>query len=107
MNQKRTKVIVTVALALVFSGCSLLTPYDPELQQGNFIKDEQLRQLEPGMTTEQVHFLLGTPMLTGESPQDRWIYPIHEQDGQYRQLIVEFSNGTVTRILRLDNTEQG
>lgn len=100
LRQKRTKVIAATLTAFLLSGCALFTPYEPELKQGNFVKEEQLRQLEPGMTPDQVQFLLGTPMLTGESPEDRWIYPIHENEGEYRHIIVEFDNGRVSRITR-------
>lgn len=105
MKPKRTKVIartlLSVALVtLTLSGCALLTPYQPELKQGNFVKEDQLMQLAPGMSTEQVQFLLGTPMLTGEAPQDRWIYPILSDDGSYKTVIVEFEGNTVARINR-------
>ncbi len=86
--------------ALFLSGCALFTPYEPELKQGNFVKEEQLQQLETGMTADQVQFLLGTPMLTGESPENRWIYPILEGEGDYRHIVVEFDNGRVSRISR-------
>lgn len=98
MSHKSTTSLAVFALAFMLGGCSLLTPYEPELKQGNFVKEDQLRQLQPGMTPEQVNFLLGTPMVSGEAPENRWIYPIYEADGQYRNLIVDFDNGRVTRI---------
>lgn len=98
MSRKSTTPLAIFALAFMLTGCSLLTPYEPELKQGNFVKEEQLRQLQPGMTPEQVNFLLGTPMIRGEAPENRWIYPIYEADGQYRNLIVDFDNGRVTQI---------
>ena len=100
LRQKRTKVIASGLTAVLLSGCALFTPYEPELKQGNFVKEEQLQQLQTGMSAEQVQFLLGTPMLTGESPGDRWIYPIHEDEGEYRHIIVDFENGQVSRISR-------
>ncbi|WP_169579629.1 outer membrane protein assembly factor BamE [Saccharospirillum impatiens] len=105
MNLKRTKVIaralITGALvSLTLSACALLTPYQPELKQGNFVKEEQLQQLTPGMSAEQVQFLLGTPMLTGEAPQDRWVYPILDEQGEYRTVTVEFEGSSVARISR-------
>ncbi|MHA7879876.1 MAG: outer membrane protein assembly factor BamE [Saccharospirillum sp.] len=98
MRTTLTSPPILCALVLSLAGCSLLTPYEPELKQGNFVKEEQMRQLQPGMTPDQVNFLLGTPMISGESPDNRWIYPILEADGQYRNLIVEFDNGRVVRI---------
>lgn len=98
MSHKITTPLATCALILSLTGCSLLTPYEPELKQGNFVKEEQLRQLQPGMSPAQVNFLLGTPMISGETPDNRWIYPIYEADGQYRNLIVDFDNGRVISI---------
>lgn len=105
MNPKRTKVIArtfisSALVSLTLSACTLLTPYQPELKQGNFVKEEQLQQLMPGMSTEQVQFLLGTPMLTGEEPQSRWTYPMLDEQGQYRTVTVEFEGSTVARISR-------
>ncbi|WP_394168814.1 outer membrane protein assembly factor BamE [Saccharospirillum alexandrii] len=105
LNLKRTKVIAralisSALVSLTLSACTLLTPYQPELKQGNFVKEEQLQQLTPGMSTEQVQFLLGTPMLTGEDPQNRWVYPILDEEGEYRTVTVEFEGSSVARISR-------
>ena len=48
--------------------------YRPEIQQGNVVSQEQVNQLEPGMTKRQVRFLLGTPMLTDVFHANRWDY---------------------------------
>lgn len=100
LNLKRTKFIAMAAIVSALSACSFFQPYQPELKQGNYIRQEQLQQLETGMSPDQVQFLLGTPMLTGEQPEQRWVYPIQEEDGQYRHLEVEFEGGQVVRIKR-------
>ena len=51
-----------------------LTPYKPDIQQGNFVSPDLVAQLKPGMTREQVRFLLGTPLLTDIFHADRWDY---------------------------------
>lgn len=48
--------------------------YKPDIQQGNVISQEQVNKLQPGMTTEQVRYLLGTPMLQDTFHQNRWDY---------------------------------
>ena len=88
------------ALTLSLTACSLFKPYQAELNQGNFIRAEQIEQLEPGQTSDQVAFILGTPLLTGESPQSRWIYPALSQTSDYDTLIIEFENGLVSAILQ-------
>jgi len=64
---------------LLLSACGVpripgLTPYKPEIQQGNYISQELIAQVKPGMTREQVRFLLGTPLLTDIFHADRWDY---------------------------------
>ena len=51
-----------------------VTPYKVDVIQGNFISKEQVEQLQPGMTREQVKGLLGTPLLASLFHADRWDY---------------------------------
>jgi outer membrane protein assembly factor BamE len=53
------------------------SPYRPDIQQGNFVSKEMLAQLKPGMTRDQVKFILGTPLLTDIFHADRWDYPFY------------------------------
>ena len=48
--------------------------YKPDIQQGNVISQEQINRLEPGMSKNQVRYLMGTPMLVDTFHQDRWDY---------------------------------
>ena len=82
------------------SACSILQPYQPTLGQGNFIRESQLEQLELGQTPKQVMLLLGTPLLTGELTDQRWIYPTYDDQLGYKQLIIEFESGLVSQIER-------
>ena len=54
-----------------------VTPYRMEVQQGNFVSQEMLDQLKPGMTRDQVKFVLGTPLLADVFHADRWDYPFY------------------------------
>lgn len=56
-------------------------PYRPDIQQGNFVSQEMVAQLKPGMTQDQVIFLLGTPLLTDIFHGDRWDYAFRMQKG--------------------------
>src|SRR5690606_5183146 len=42
----------------------IFSPYRPDIQQGNFVSREMVSQLKPGMTPDQVRFVLGTPLLS-------------------------------------------
>jgi len=52
------------------SGCV----YRLNIAQGNLIEQEDLDQVELGMTRNQVRFLLGTPMIDDPFHVDRWDY---------------------------------
>ena len=58
-------------------GFDFLTPYRVDLQQGNFVSKEMVAQLRPGMTRDQVRFVLGTPLLTDLFHSNRWDYEFH------------------------------
>ena len=100
-----------VAVVLVLAagaGCGYapripgVTPYRMEIQQGNFVSQEMVAQLTPGMTKDQVRFILGTPMVTDIFHADRWdyIYWREASNGtrESRKVIVLFENGQLARI---------
>jgi outer membrane protein assembly factor BamE len=52
----------------------VVTPYRIEVVQGNFVSKEQVEQLRPGLTRQQVRELLGTPLVTSLFHAERWDY---------------------------------
>ena len=80
-----------------------VTPYRMVIQQGNFISQEMVSQLKPGMTKEQVRFVLGTPLVTDIFHADRWDYVFFREtaDGkrEQRNLSVVFENSKLARVL--------
>ena len=52
----------------------VLTPYRMDIVQGNVVTKEQVAQVKPGMTRNQVRDILGSPMLTDLFHADRWDY---------------------------------
>jgi outer membrane protein assembly factor BamE len=79
-----------------------ITPYRIDIQQGNFISQEMVAQLKPGMSKEQVRLALGTPLLTDIFHADRWDYLYwRERPGtkrESRKLTVFFEDGKLTRL---------
>ena len=71
---------LALALVILLPACSYVpripgvTPYKIEIQQGNFVSQDMVSQLKPGMTKEQVRFVLGTPLVTDIFHPDRWDY---------------------------------
>ena len=51
-----------------------ITPYKVDVIQGNFVAKEQVEQLQPGMSRDQVKAVLGTPLMTSLFHADRWDY---------------------------------
>ena len=51
-----------------------VTPYKVDVIQGNFISKEQVEQLRPGLTRDQVKAVLGTPLMASLFHGDRWDY---------------------------------
>ena len=76
-------------------------PYRPDVQQGNWITSEEVAQLQPGMTRDQVRYILGTPTLQNVFRDDRWDYPYYNKPGygkaQQRQFTVWFEGDTLVR----------
>jgi len=64
--------------SLLVTGCSWLGDipfvYKMEVQQGNVIDQEMVDKLQPGMSKNQVRYVLGTPMLVDVFHQERWDY---------------------------------
>jgi outer membrane protein assembly factor BamE len=95
------------ALSAAISACSspympnVLRPYRPDVQQGNIVTKDMVEQLRPGMTRDQVRFLLGTHMLTDIFHQDRWDYTYYLRrksgETQIRKLAIMFGEGKLTR----------
>jgi outer membrane protein assembly factor BamE len=77
------------------------TPYRPTIQQGNFVSQEMLAQLQPGMTRDQVRFILGTPLLTDIFHAQRWDYTFRLAKGNgevtVSNVVVYFKDGVVER----------
>lgn len=86
-------------LILVLSACSPV--YKLAVSQGNVIDDKKLAQLEPGMTPEQVRFLMGTPLVRDEFQPARWDYTAYYRgpDGreQRRNVSLYFADGLLQR----------
>lgn len=79
-----------------------LHPYRIDVRQGNLVTQEMVSQLRPGLTKDQVRFVLGTPLLTDVFHADRWdyVYRLQTGDGevQQRRLVVFFQDGKLSRL---------
>jgi len=102
---KRSKMSRRIFLTILLSVLTLSggCVYRANISQGNLIKQEDLDQLEVGMTRSQVRFLLGTPMIDDPFHKGRWDYvyflKIGRQDATFKRWVsVHFADDRVIEI---------
>src|SRR6056297_2661599 len=104
------KSFVVYSLSLVailcLSACStdkIPGVYRIDVQQGNSVTQDMINQLEPGMSKNQVAYVMGTPLLIDTCHPNRWDYIYSFQPGgeerQQRRLTLHFNeNETLNHI---------
>ena len=71
-------ILFSLFAVLLSAGCV----YRATISQGNIIKQQDLDQIEIGMTRNQVRFLLGTPMVDDPFHANRWDYVYYLKIGR-------------------------
>jgi outer membrane protein assembly factor BamE len=73
-----------------------------DIQQGNVVTQAMIEKLRPGMTRQQVRFILGTPPLVDPFRVDRWDYVYFYSRGgkiiEHRRLVLLFDGDILKRI---------
>ena len=106
------KYIYVAFLAFSVGGCSLSQLKLPELkiprvyklsvQQGNVITQEMVDRLKPGMTRNQVEFVMGKPVLADPFKQDQWVYiytlEVPDYFIQNFKMVLTFEDDTLATI---------
>ncbi|WP_018411457.1 outer membrane protein assembly factor BamE [Methyloversatilis thermotolerans] len=83
---------------------SKLNPYRIDIRQGNLVTQDMVAQLKPGMSRDQVRFILGSPMLSDVFHPDRWDYVYYFKPGnkpediQQRRLVVYFEDEKLVSV---------
>ncbi len=96
-------------LSIFLFGCSGIKfsewrfPYMMEVQQGNYITNNQVNQLHVGMTKEQVSFIIGHPLTQFLFDQNRWDffyqdYKSNKLETNYSITILFDQEGKVSNI---------
>jgi outer membrane protein assembly factor BamE len=103
--------LLLIVSAGVLCGCGskdttrsgLLEPYRTGLPQGNYLTREQVDQVRPGMNSDQVRFLLGTPLLDHIFHAGRWdyVFSYRHPNGrtELRRVVVMFSDDRVSEVV--------
>lgn len=99
---------VVFIAAVLLAGCvdvpliPGITPYRIDVQQGNYVSQDTVSRLKPGMTRSQVRFLLGTPLVVDPFRTDRWdyvyMYAKGHQAPQQRRISVVFADDKLVRV---------
>ena len=100
MLRLRALILIAV-LVTVVSGCV----FRASISQGNLIEQDDIDQIDVGMTRSQIRFLLGTPMIDDPFHKDRWDYIYYLKLGRRdtiakRWVSVMFADDTVSEIRR-------
>jgi outer membrane protein assembly factor BamE len=106
------KYIYVAFMAFIVGGCSLSQLKLPELkiprvyklsvQQGNVITQEMVDRLKPGMTRNQVEFVMGKPVLGDPFNDDLWVYiytlEVPDYFNQVFKMVLAFEDDTLATI---------
>jgi outer membrane protein assembly factor BamE (lipoprotein component of BamABCDE complex) len=97
--------------AVALAGCQTLSTYMPaieqigvyklDINQGNYLAQDQVDRLKVGQTPQQVRQILGTPLVQSPFRPDRWDY-VYEYKKQgraleHRNFAVYFVDGRLAR----------
>lgn len=97
--------IAAVALAISVTGCSSINKivYRIDVPQGNYLEADSVAKVKVGMNTQQVQYLLGTPVLIDPFSKLTWYYVFLQQKAyqnpEQHTFVVNYNpNGIVTSI---------
>ena len=72
--QKLTRIVTLSAALLMVSGCSYFGVYKRDIPQGNLVTADMVEQLRPGMTRDDVVYVMGRPLLEAPFDSNQWDY---------------------------------
>ncbi|NEN75004.1 outer membrane protein assembly factor BamE [Pelistega sp. NLN82] len=85
-----TSLVAVAALTACSSG-KWGFPYKAPLQQGNWVTAEQVALLQPGMSSDQVRYALGSPTLIDMFHPNRWEYAYYFKPGYGDPVLRKFT----------------
>lgn len=96
------KSITALVLLLTLSACSLPVFFRVPVVQGNVVTEENVSQLELGMTKRQVEYVMGTALVDSSFENDRWDYVFYYRDPRAdvrkSELNLYFTDGKLAEI---------
>ncbi|MGN0915678.1 MAG: outer membrane protein assembly factor BamE [Succinivibrio sp.] len=93
---KLKKILAVLCAAPLFASMLSSCAYRADLVQGNYVEQDLVNELSYGMTSEQVRYVLGTPMLIDPYDESKWYYIKFTREGwsdpEISKLVLVFSN---------------
>ena len=88
----------------VVSGCSYVGVYKRDIPQGNLVTQEMVSQLQPGMTQEQVTYVMGRPLLEAPFDASQWdyVFRLDKAYGDVEQRRVTLTFDPQGRLMNID-----
>ncbi len=104
--------IKLILLSMLLASCSylhtpVLSPYKMDIRQGNYVTAEMREKLKPGMSKQQVRYVLGTPMINDAFHGNRWdyVYRLNQQGKLVeKQRLTLYFEGD--KLVRMDDAGQ-
>ena len=103
----KTLTAAAAVLLMLTAGCSTLerVVYRPDINQGNYLTQNDVSKIRTGMTQQQVAYALGTPMMSDPFGSSTWFYVFRQQPGHEKvtqqTLTLTFNSGGV--LTNIDN----
>ncbi len=90
------------AISLMLTGCALIPVHKIDIEQGNIMTPDMIRQVHVGMTEERVKDILGPPMLSNTFSSNRidYVYTYKPGYGKMSEtsLTLQFNRGILKDI---------
>lgn len=95
---KKFIILVAILSISMLSACV----YKPNIKQGNVLDQKEINQIRPGMTKEQVRYVIGNPVLNTNLDENTWYYLYYfipsNGDKIEKRMILKFADGKLATI---------
>ena len=103
MNTKNILSSLLTVNMILLSSCSIFTPYTAPVQQGKIIPQAVIKDIRPGMSKQQIEYLLGSPDIIDPFAEEQWSYVYTFQERidmpiQQKKIILVFDHNKLSKI---------
>jgi len=98
MNMRQLLTLILTGATLL-AGCSV---HKLDIRQGNALDPKALARIQPGITRQQVQYLLGNPLIEDPFHAQRWDYVYYLKPGkgaqELKRVTIFFDGDQVVRV---------